>query len=259
MGRERHREPGLAQAADDGVVVAERPRAGGPAPVQQPDRPRVPPEHLPQRRAPAGASPGASRLARPAAPTRRRRRRPCRRGGPPCWRRGCTATSPRRRSPRRRRASTPQRRRVRRRGRPQRRARCAPCSAIVHDRHATEPGDALRLAEVATPPIGPKEVLVQVHAASVDRSTWHLMAGQPYPMRLAFGLRRPKFRNPGRSVAGTVAAVAALRSPTCEPATWSLAPVTGPSPSRRRLARRAWRASRRASASRRRRRCRARG
>ena len=37
------------------------------------------------------------------------------------------------------------------------------------------------------------------------RGGWHLMAGLPYPMRLAgFGLRRPKAPNPGRSLAGTV-------------------------------------------------------
>ena len=46
---------------------------------------------------------------------------------------------------------------------------------------------------------------MQVGAASVDRGTWHLMAGLAYPMRLAgFGLRRPKAPNPGRSLAGTV-------------------------------------------------------
>jgi NADPH:quinone reductase-like Zn-dependent oxidoreductase len=34
------------------------------------------------------------------------------------------------------------------------------------------------------------------------------MAGLPYPIRLAgFGLRRPKYRNPGRNLAGTVEAV----------------------------------------------------
>ena len=51
---------------------------------------------------------------------------------------------------------------------------------------------------------------MRVHAASVDRGTWHVMAGLPYPIRLAgFGLRRPKYRNPGRSLAGTVEAVGA--------------------------------------------------
>ena len=44
----------------------------------------------------------------------------------------------------------------------------------------------------------------------MDRGTWHIMAGLPYPIRLAgFGLRRPKYANPGRSLAGTVEAVGA--------------------------------------------------
>ena len=52
------------------------------------------------------------------------------------------------------------------------------------------------------------EVLVRVRAASVDRGTWHIMAGLPYPIRVAgFGLRKPKYLNPGRSLAGTVEAV----------------------------------------------------
>ena len=34
------------------------------------------------------------------------------------------------------------------------------------------------------------------------------MAGLPYPIRLAgFGLRRPKYSNPGRSLAGTIEAI----------------------------------------------------
>jgi NADPH:quinone reductase-like Zn-dependent oxidoreductase len=51
---------------------------------------------------------------------------------------------------------------------------------------------------------------VRVHAASVDRGTWHIMAGLPFPIRLAgFGLRRPKYANPGRALAGTVEAIGA--------------------------------------------------
>jgi NADPH:quinone reductase-like Zn-dependent oxidoreductase len=57
------------------------------------------------------------------------------------------------------------------------------------------------------PTIGDEEVLVRVRAASVDRGTWHVMAGLRYPIRVAgFGLRRPKYLNPGRSLAGTVEA-----------------------------------------------------
>ena len=80
----------------------------------------------------------------------------------------------------------------------------------MQDRYGPAPEDVLRLAEVDRPTLGDGEVLVRVHAASVDRGTWHIMSGLPYPIRLAgFGLRRPKYANPGRSLAGTVEAVGA--------------------------------------------------
>lgn len=81
-------------------------------------------------------------------------------------------------------------------------------AAIVQDQYGASPDDVLRVAEVALPAIGDNEVLVRVSASSVDRGTWHVMAGLPYPVRLAgFGLRRPKALNPGRCVAGIVEAV----------------------------------------------------
>src|SRR3954454_7148263 len=81
---------------------------------------------------------------------------------------------------------------------------------IVQDRYGSAPEDVLRLGEIDRPVIGDGEVLVRVLATSVDRGTWHVMAGLPYPIRLAgFGLRRPKYANPGRALAGTVEAVGA--------------------------------------------------
>ena len=81
-------------------------------------------------------------------------------------------------------------------------------TAIVQDVYGAAPEDVLGLAEVARPTIGDDEILVRVRGASVDRGTWHVMAGLPYPIRLAgFGLRRPKAINPGRSMAGTVESV----------------------------------------------------
>ena len=78
--------------------------------------------------------------------------------------------------------------------------------AIVQDRYGT--ADVLRIAEIGRPEIADDEVLVRVQAAGLDRGTWHLMAGQPYLMRiLGFGLRKPKNRVPGLDVAGTVEAV----------------------------------------------------
>jgi NADPH:quinone reductase-like Zn-dependent oxidoreductase len=81
-------------------------------------------------------------------------------------------------------------------------------TAIVQNEYGQAPENVLRLAEMVRPTIGPNEVLVRVHAASVDKGTWHVMAGIPYAVRLAgFGVRRPKATNPGRSLAGTVEAI----------------------------------------------------
>ena len=57
--------------------------------------------------------------------------------------------------------------------------------SIVQDRYGAAPEDVLRVAEIATPTVGEGEVLVRIRAASVDRGTWHLMSGLPYPIRLA--------------------------------------------------------------------------
>jgi NADPH:quinone reductase-like Zn-dependent oxidoreductase len=67
--------------------------------------------------------------------------------------------------------------------------------------------DVLRSAQIARPAIGGAEVLLRVHAAGLDRGTWHLMAGRPYLVRLAVGLRGPRKPVPGLDVAGTVVAV----------------------------------------------------
>jgi NADPH:quinone reductase-like Zn-dependent oxidoreductase len=77
-------------------------------------------------------------------------------------------------------------------------------TAIVQRAYSPAPEGALHQEQVDRPTPRDGEVLVRVRAASVDRGTWHLMAGLPYPARLAFGLRRPNFLNPGRALAGTV-------------------------------------------------------
>ncbi len=81
-------------------------------------------------------------------------------------------------------------------------------NAVVLDAYGT--ADELRVDRIARPTITDDEVLVRVHAAGMDRGTWHLMAGRPYLMRaIGFGFRRPKDRVLGRDVAGTVVAVGA--------------------------------------------------
>jgi len=54
------------------------------------------------------------------------------------------------------------------------------------------------------PPPGPRQVLVRVHAAGVDRAVWHMLTGTPYPIRLAMGLRRPRHPIPGMDLSGQV-------------------------------------------------------
>jgi NADPH:quinone reductase-like Zn-dependent oxidoreductase len=77
--------------------------------------------------------------------------------------------------------------------------------AVVHNTYGR--ADVLHLATIDTPSVGDHEVLVRVHAAGLDRGTWHLMVGKPYLLRLVFGIRAPKQPVPGHDVAGTVAAI----------------------------------------------------
>ena len=80
--------------------------------------------------------------------------------------------------------------------------------AIVQAEYGS--ADVLRVEEIDRPAIGDGEVLVRVHAAGLDRGTWHLMTGQAYPIRLmGYGLRAPKNPVPGLDVAGTVVAAGA--------------------------------------------------
>ncbi|KOX22090.1 NAD(P)-dependent alcohol dehydrogenase [Nocardiopsis sp. NRRL B-16309] len=78
--------------------------------------------------------------------------------------------------------------------------------AIAQSRYG-EPQDVLELRDVERPEPGDHQVLVRVHASSVNPADWFELAGLPYVLRLAFGLARP--RNPvrGKDVAGTVEAV----------------------------------------------------
>ncbi|MET7423560.1 NAD(P)-dependent alcohol dehydrogenase [Dactylosporangium sp. NPDC005555] len=77
--------------------------------------------------------------------------------------------------------------------------------AIVQDRYG--PSDVLRLSEVDAPVPAAGEVLVRVHAASVNARDWHVMRGDPYVARMAFGLGAPKVRVRGTDFAGRVEAV----------------------------------------------------
>jgi NADPH:quinone reductase-like Zn-dependent oxidoreductase len=78
--------------------------------------------------------------------------------------------------------------------------------AIVRDTYG--PPDVLELRDIEKPQIADEEVLVHVHAAGVGRDVWHVMAGLPYPIRLAgYGFRAPKNPLIGSDMAGVVEAI----------------------------------------------------
>ena len=77
--------------------------------------------------------------------------------------------------------------------------------AIVYHNYGSP--DVLKCEEIDKPTAGDNEVLIKVHAASVNPLDWKIMIGRPYIVRILFGLRKPKFTRPGRDVAGQVEAV----------------------------------------------------
>jgi NADPH:quinone reductase-like Zn-dependent oxidoreductase len=77
--------------------------------------------------------------------------------------------------------------------------------AVVYRRYG--PPDALTLEEIEKPLLSEDEVLIKVRAASVNPYDWHFMRGEPYPLRLMAGVRRPKNPRLGADVAGEVEAV----------------------------------------------------
>src|SRR3989440_5746112 len=78
--------------------------------------------------------------------------------------------------------------------------------AVVNTHYGSP--DVLQLKEVARPAPKDNEVLVQVHAASVNAAELHLLRGKPFLMRLmGFGLLKPKHTILGAAMAGRVEAV----------------------------------------------------
>lgn len=77
--------------------------------------------------------------------------------------------------------------------------------AIVSTRYGTP--DVLELKEVEKPTPKDKEVLVKVHATSVNAADWHLLTADIFLVRLAAGMFKPKNTILGCDIAGTVEAV----------------------------------------------------
>ena len=78
--------------------------------------------------------------------------------------------------------------------------------AIVRDKYGSP--DVLRLEEVPTPTPADNEVLVQVHAAAINKGDWEILRGVPIWVRLVgFGLMKPKAQILGSNLAGRIEAV----------------------------------------------------
>jgi NADPH:quinone reductase-like Zn-dependent oxidoreductase len=77
--------------------------------------------------------------------------------------------------------------------------------AVVHDRYG--PPEVLRLADVERPVPEEDQVLVRIHATTVNRTDCGIRGAKPFFIRFFTGLRRPKRRILGMELAGEVEAV----------------------------------------------------
>ena len=79
--------------------------------------------------------------------------------------------------------------------------------AVVYDRYG--PPKVLRIEEVERPVPADDELLVTIHATTVNRTDCGLRSAKPFMTRFITGIRRPKNRIPGMELAGEVEAVGA--------------------------------------------------
>jgi NADPH:quinone reductase-like Zn-dependent oxidoreductase len=84
-------------------------------------------------------------------------------------------------------------------------AGATPMKAVVHRCYG--PPDVIRLEEIAKPVPRDDEILVRVHAASVNPLDWHYLEGTPYMVRFDGGFGKPENPRLGVDFAGTVEAV----------------------------------------------------
>jgi NADPH:quinone reductase-like Zn-dependent oxidoreductase len=75
--------------------------------------------------------------------------------------------------------------------------------------HRYGPPSVLKLEERPDPVPGPGQVLVRVRAAAMNAADWHVLRPDPWIIRLALGLFKPRFQVPGCDHAGEVEAVGA--------------------------------------------------
>ena len=79
--------------------------------------------------------------------------------------------------------------------------------AIVYEKYG--PPNVLQLKEIDKPVPKENEVLIKIYAASVTFGDLAAVKGEPFMVRFTLGLRAPKYKTPGKDVAGEVKAVGA--------------------------------------------------
>jgi NADPH:quinone reductase-like Zn-dependent oxidoreductase len=67
--------------------------------------------------------------------------------------------------------------------------------------------DFLELKEIETPTPNDDEVLIKVHAASINSWDYELLRGKPFGNRVMFGFLKPKIKTLGADIAGRVVAI----------------------------------------------------
>ncbi|GAA0598827.1 NAD(P)-dependent alcohol dehydrogenase [Actinomadura livida] len=77
--------------------------------------------------------------------------------------------------------------------------------AAVHSRYG--PPEVVQISEVDNPSVGDKDVLVRVHATTVNRTDCAYRAAKPFFIRAATGIVRPRRKVLGTEFAGVVEAV----------------------------------------------------
>jgi NADPH:quinone reductase-like Zn-dependent oxidoreductase len=77
--------------------------------------------------------------------------------------------------------------------------------AAVHDTYG--PPEVVRIVDVPMPAVGEQDLLVKVHATTVNRTDCGFRAADPFFIRVLTGLNRPRRKILGTEFAGTVEAI----------------------------------------------------
>ena len=79
--------------------------------------------------------------------------------------------------------------------------------AVVYTEYGSP--DVLHLQEIEKPVPRDNEVLIKVHATSINSWDWDMLRGKPYLFRLLSGIFKPKYKILGADVAGRIETVGA--------------------------------------------------